>query len=282
MKITLAKHTGFCFGVKRAIEKAYQSLRLYKGKKKVYMLGEIVHNEEVVEKLKRKGLISISSLKALPPKSLLILKAHGTEKNIYQKIKKKNIKFLDLTCPQVLKIHRKALSLQKEGYRIIIFGDKNHAEIKALTSYLKNFIVIEKKRDLKNKELSGKIALLLQSTQSLEESLEILKILKKINPRTLFINTICPDTQLRQKEVIELSKNNDKVIVAGSKKSANTKRLYRLSKKYNKKTYWLNRPESIKKNNFEKKDRIAIISGASTPQETVENIIKRLKKLYSE
>ncbi|RKY43096.1 MAG: 4-hydroxy-3-methylbut-2-enyl diphosphate reductase [Candidatus Omnitrophota bacterium] len=282
MKITLAKHTGFCFGVRKAIEKAYQTLKEHKRKKSVFMLGEIVHNEKVINELKKEGLELVSSLKEVPSHSILILKAHGTEKEIYEESQGKDIKLIDATCPMVKEIHRKALYLEKKGHKIVIFGDKNHAEIKALISYLKDFIVIEKKKELKDKELSGKIALLLQSTQSLEESLEILKILKKTNPQTLFINTICPDAQARQKEVIKLSKNNDKVIVVGSKKSANTRRLYKLSKKYNKNTYWLNRAESIKKNNFGKEDRIAIISGASTPKETVEKIIKRLKKLYSE
>ncbi len=279
MEIIQAKYTGFCFGVRKALEKVHQSLKDYR-RRKLFMLGEIVHNEEVVNDLKKEGLNLASSLKEVPPGSILILKAHGTEKDLYKKAKKKNIELIDTTCPMVKDIHKKALSLQRKGYKIIIFGEKNHDEIKALTSYLKNFIVIEKIPELKKANLSGKIALLLQSTQDLKISLRLFKELKRINEKALFVNTICRDTQLRQKEVIELSKNNDKVIVVGSKKSANTKRLYNISRRFNKNTYWIDKVNSLEKKDFKKKDKVAIISGASTPRETVEKIIEKLRNLY--
>jgi 4-hydroxy-3-methylbut-2-enyl diphosphate reductase len=274
MKICRAKYSGFCFGVKRAIKIAKKEA---KKSNNIYILGDIVHNEKVCREIENLGIRKVKSLKEIPHYSFLLIKAHGEPKITYQEAKKRKLKIIDATCPKVKEIHQKAKELEKKGYQVIIVGDKNHSETRGILGNIKNGIAVEDECDFKKIKLNKKIALLCQSTQNVEKVSKIASSLLKNCEEFVFFNTICPTSRARQREVEELSKKCQAVLVVGSKKSANTKRLYKKAKKINKNTFWISNSE-IKKERFLKFSSIGIIGGASTPYEDLEKIYKILKR----
>lgn len=276
-KITLAKYGGFCFGVKRAIELAEKSLLKNKD---IFICGDIVHNELVSEKLKKKGLKKVSSLREIPKNKTLIIKAHGEGLSTYQEAKNKDLKIIDATCPMVADIHKKAKNLEKQGYLVVIIGDKNHDETKGIKGHLKNSLVVEKKDDIKTikNKLRGRISVVVQSTQDIENVREIIFELIPLVKELVFVNTICLPTKRRQEEVQWLAKTNEAIAVVGSKTSANTKRLFLKASQLNKNTFWIknNKDPQIKK--LLSFNKIGIIGGASTPDETLKEIYTYLNK----
>ncbi len=278
MKINLAKNLGFCFGVKRALKLTEEVL---KENKNVFILNPLVHNEYVMKDLEKKGLKKVKFLKEIPENSFLILPAHGTSPDLIREAKKKKLKLIDCTCPFLLEIHRKIRELEKSRYFLVIIGDKFHAETKAIRAQVKKALVIEDMKDLRafKKELNQKkIGVVFQSTQDLEQVFDIiLEILKNTQELRVF-NTICKPTQLRQEEIKKLAQENDIVLVIGSKTSANTNRLYKISKKINPSTYLISEPSDIPYENITPNTKIAITSGSSTPPFLIDQIIKSLKK----
>ena len=274
MKIYKANFSGFCFGVKRAIQIAKESAKKFKN---LYILGDLVHNENVYREIEKLGIKKVKSLKETPFSSFLLIKAHGEAKNTYQEARKRKLKIIDATCPRVKEIHQKTQELEKKGYQVVIVGDKNHQETKGILGNIKEGIVLGKENDLKKIKLKKRIAVLSQSTQDIEKVAKITSLLLKNCEELFFVNTICVANRLRQKEVEKLAKKCKAVLVVGSRKSANTKRLYEKSIRLNKNTFWISKPK-IKKERFSKFTSIGIIGGASTPYDDLEKIYKILKK----
>lgn len=278
MKIKLAKSAGFCFGVKRAINIALETAA---SKQPTYMLGDIVHNEEVVNNMRKAGIKKIESLSSGKGKILLI-SAHGTSKKIFNLAKRAGFKIVDATCPMVREIQKTASSMELEGFRIIIIGDKNHDEVRGIAGQLKSrATVIEDIEALDLCHLKGipKAAVVAQSTQKLDKVLEIVEAIKDKVKEVRFFNTICKPTTLRQEEIRRMPLENDCILIIGSKNSANTKRLYEIAKSLNPSSYWINGKKEIKKEWFKDVSSVGITSGASTPDSTTEGVIKFLKKL---
>ncbi len=277
MKINLAKSAGFCFGVKRALEIA---LKTAAKEKHVEMLGDIVHNEEVVNQVKKTGIKKIKRLSKGKGKILLI-RAHGTSTDTYKKVRDLGYKIIDATCPMVREIHKIAKENEKKGYRIIIIGDKKHDEVQGILGQLnKKALVIDSSKDIgkKVKEIT-KGAVIVQSTQNLEKTLKIVKALDKQIEKLKFFNTICEPTRTKQKEIKEMAAKNSLMIIIGSKTSANTKRLYEISKSINKKTFWIQSKNEVKSLWFKKVVSVGITAGASTPEDTTQDIIKQIRKI---
>jgi len=278
VKINLAKSAGFCFGVKRALEIAVKSTKKYKP---VYMLGDIVHNETVVRQIQKSGIRKIKTLSA-KKNAYLLIRAHGAPKAVFKKAKKLGYKIIDATCPMVKEIHRIASEREKQGYSIIIIGDKNHDEVKGIIGQLKYRPLVisnSQKLPIARLEKINKACIVAQSTQNLEKTLATVNKIKKYIPQLKFENTICNPTRQKQKEIKEMPKNNDVMIIIGSKSSANTKRLYQISKQLNPKTYWVNSKKALRKIWFKSAKKIGITAGASTPQETIQQVISRIKEL---
>ncbi len=281
MKITLAKNAGFCFGVKRALGIALESARKYKP---VYMLGDIVHNETVVRQIQELGIRKIKSL-SKAKKGYLLIRAHGAAKATFAKARKLGYKIIDATCPMVREIHKTAEDMENRGYRIIIAGDKNHDEVKGIIGQLKQKpLVVSNSRKIPVKKLKNinKACLIAQSTQNFDKTLETAKKIKKYIPDLIFKNTICSPTRKKQKEIKQMPKQNDLMIIIGSKSSANTRRLYQISKKENPKTYWVNSGRALRKNWFKSVKKIGVTAGASTPQETINEVLKTIRVLTLE
>lgn len=273
MKINLAKSAGFCFGVKRALAIA---LTVASRGREVYMLGDIVHNEDVIKQIENAGLHKIDTPVKGRNKTLLI-RAHGESLATFQKAKSLGYKIIDATCPMVKEIHKIARDAEKNGYRIIVIGDKKHDEVHGITGQLKNkAIVIDeiKKIPLKNIKTLKKAAIVVQSTQNNEKVLKIVEVLKRYIKDLLFFNTICNPTRIKQAEIKTLPLKNDVMIIIGSKNSANTRRLFEISKSLNKRSYWVASKKEIEPWWFRKAKSVGISAGASTPEATIQEVVK--------
>jgi 4-hydroxy-3-methylbut-2-enyl diphosphate reductase len=278
MKVDLAKSSGFCFGVKRALSIALETAKY---KKKVYMLGDIVHNKDVVRQIEKAGIKKIKRL--LPQKGrLLLIRAHGEGIKTYKTARSGGYKIIDATCPMVKEIHKIAKGMENKGYGIIIIGDRKHDEVLGIIGQLTNkAIVIDgiKSIPVRKIKLLRKACVVVQSTQNLKNALEIVGIIKKHIKNLKFFNTICVPTRIKQEEIKRIPKENDVMVIIGSKTSANTKRLYEISKSLNKKTYWIESKKDIKLNWFENAKCVGITAGASTPDSTTQEVVKYLLKL---
>jgi len=276
MKIYISQYSGFCFGVKRAIEIAQKALKRYKN---VYIIEDIVHNQQVSKDLKKQGIRKVKNIEDIPQKSPFLINAHGISKSIYEKAKKRNLKIIDTTCPIVKNIHKKAIELENEGYGIIIIGDKNHVEVQAIRGSIKEGIIVGNVKDLKKiKNIPLKIGCICQSTQNIENVASVIYELVKISQELKFINTICKEIEKRQEEIKRLSKKTEAVIIVGSKKSANTWRLFEIAKNINPYTFFIETPQKLKKE-WKRFNSIGIAGGASTPLYLLKEVEKKLYDL---
>ncbi|OGX24606.1 MAG: 4-hydroxy-3-methylbut-2-enyl diphosphate reductase [Omnitrophica WOR_2 bacterium RIFCSPHIGHO2_02_FULL_45_21] len=279
MKITIAKSAGFCFGVKRAIDIALESAA--RSKDRVYMLGDIVHNENVVKNIERAGIEKTRKLNN-PRIGSLLIRAHGSSKKIIEKAGRLGLKIIDATCPMVKEIHNIAIDMDSRGYKIIVIGDYKHDEVQGIVGQIKHkAIVLQGLADIKKKvpKRMQKSAVVVQSTQNLEKVLKMQELLKERVDDLQFFNTICSPTRLKQAEIKTLPKASDCIIVIGSKTSANTKRLYQIAKSINKNSYWINSPDELKKKWLRGAKSVGITAGASTPDETIAAIKERIQEI---
>jgi len=278
MKIHLAKSAGFCFGVRKAITIALETV---KTGKPLFMLGDIVHNEEVVRQIQRAGIKKISRLGRGAGKTLLI-RAHGCSDKTLKKALKLGYTIIDATCPMVKEIHAIAGKLENSGYRIIIIGDKLHDEVQGISGGLKSkAIIIDKLKNIPIKEIKDirRAGVVVQSTQNLDNAQKILDVLRRYIPIVEFHNTICNPTRIKQDEVKTMPLENDIMIIIGSKTSANTKRIYEIAKPLNKHSYWISSAKEIKKIWLKNAKNVGITAGASTPESSISAVIQKIKTL---
>jgi 4-hydroxy-3-methylbut-2-enyl diphosphate reductase len=280
MKIRLAKSAGFCFGVRKAITTALETA---KSEKSVFMLGDIVHNEEVVRQIQETGIKKIHRLSSGKGKTLLI-RAHGCSRHTLEQALKLGYRIIDATCPMVKEIHKIARQLENQGYRIIIIGDKRHDEVLGIVGQLRfKALVIDKLQNIplgKIKKIT-KAGIVVQSTQDLDKLPEILELLRRYIPEISFHNTICNPTRMKQNEVKTMPLENSVMIIIGSKTSANTKRIYGISKSLNKNSYWVNGGREIKKNWLVNAKNVGITAGASTPESSIKEVIAKINSLLA-
>jgi len=254
MKIVFAKNIGFCSGVKRAMAIAKDSLK--KDPKPVQFLGYLIHNEEVIKSLKEKGGKFVFSQKLVKP-GTLITGAHGEvdlslvkNQRFLSLAKNKHILIKKTTCPLVKNAQNKANLLFKEGYQVIIIGEKNHPETRGIKSYTENrAIVIENENQAKDLPKFKKLGVVSQTTQALDNINRILKILRNKTKKLKWFNTICPKVIIRQKELSQILKEVCGILVIGSPSSSNTNHLIEMVKKSKKPLWWINSLGELKKIN---------------------------------
>ena len=282
-KVELAKFAGFCYGVKRAVETA-KKLKCENPDKNVFVLGELIHNAHVIAELESLG---IKTLTEIPEKGegICVIRSHGESPEVFEKIKKAGFELVDLTCPDVKKVQQKAIELAKDGYFVVIVGKSEHPEVVAIRAnaelYSSNVVVAVSPEQLKEYEQKIKahkrVGVVVQTTQRLENLNEIVKYLTSIAKEIHIANTICQSTSMRQAEARELAKESDLVIVVGSKKSANTTHLAEILKDITKTIHIENDSELENyKDLIEKSQKISITAGASTPQDVIDEVIRRL------
>lgn len=285
MNIVIGKTAGFCYGVKRAVESAEKDIQ--NSKEKIYCLGEIVHNKQVVDELKNKGIDFIEDINEA--ESTVIIRAHGVSKDIYEKAKSKNIELKDYTCPNVLKIHKIAGEYADKGYYILLFGSKKHPENIGTVSFCGDkYLVIENEDDVFNAiEVINnwgikKIAIISQTTFKLEDFYIFEEILRNELMGDIEIqveNTICRATEIRQLETEEISKSADCMIIIGGKNSSNTKKLYEIAKVNCENTVCVENVDELKKVDIDISGQVGIMAGASTPQKSIDEVLEYLKEV---
>jgi len=277
MKIIIAKHVGFCWGVKRAITIAEKSLK--KDPKPIQFLGPLVHNEKVIERLKKLGgkFIPPSNLESGIKSGTLILRAHGEIVDL--KKTEKKIIIRDTTCPLVKNAQLKAQNLFEDGYQVIIIGDKGHPEVKGIKGRTEGqALVLENESQAKSLPKFKKMGVVSQTTQDLNKVNEILKILKNKAKKFKWVNTVCPEVVFRQKELSKISKKADGILVIGSRSSANTRRLAEIVKETEKPIWWINSLAKLKKINFKDVSSLGVVSGTSAPDWEIKKIKKWLEE----
>lgn len=284
--ITLAKYAGFCYGVKRAVETA-KKLKAENPDKNVFVLGELIHNTHVIRDLERLG---IKTLTEIPEngEGICVIRSHGESPEVIEKIKKAGFEPVDLTCPDVKKVQQKAIELAKDDYFVVIVGKSEHPEVVAIKANAKlwsdKVVVAASVEQLKEFEdeikAHKRAGVVVQTTQRITTLNSIVEYLTSIVKELHIANTICASTAMRQKEAKELAQNSDLVIVAGSKKSANTTHLAEILKDITQTIHIENEDELENyKELIEKSQNISVTAGASTPQDIIDNVIKKLKTL---
>ncbi len=276
-KINVAKNSGFCFGVRMAVDKALEESEKSDN---VLMLGDIVHNEHVVEKIDKAGVKVTETLPEKNPGTLL-LRAHGTVPEVYDEARKKGYNIVDATCPLVFEIHEHARNLEKDGYKVVIIGDHPHDEVIGIAGQVKNPIIISSPDEVEEKIPSRvkKIGVVVQSTQNIENARKIVQKLMTLGREMRYYDTICKPTKLYQAEIRTMPKENDVMIIVGSFTSANTKRLAEISKSMNPRSYQVESGNELQGEWFENTKSVGVTAGASTPDWIIDDVVERLKAM---
>lgn len=270
--IRVAESAGFCFGVKRAIEMAYEAIGV---EPKLYSYGQLIHNKTVTDDLASKGLEIVENLDGLTEGTLLI-RSHGVGKALYDEAEAKGLKILDGTCPFVKKIHNIVHEKLPNGMGIIIVGDGTHPEVIGINGWCENAaVILEDEEAAKTKEIPEKdrYAVVVQTTFRQAKFDKILEILQDRGINMEIHNTICSATEKRQTEAEELSKTVDKMIVIGGKNSSNTQKLVEICAKNCGNTVHIETICDLVLNNFGKDDKIGITAGASTPPAIIKEVV---------
>jgi 4-hydroxy-3-methylbut-2-enyl diphosphate reductase len=276
MKIFLAKDAGYCFGVRDAVNLAYDTADTHG---EVYMLGTVVHNERVVSNLEKVGTKVVKSLDEVPKDKPVLFRAHGTPPSVWDEAKSKNLNLIDATCPLVVDIHHEIKKLEEEGRKTIIIGDHGHDEVSAIAAQVSAPIIVSNINEANNLRKMKRAGVVSQSTQMIENVQDIINILMEKIFDLRFVNTICFPTRRNHSQIKELAKNCDLMIVIGSFTSANSKRLTQLSLERNKKTYQVTNALELDKKWFKNIENVGISAGASTPDEIIEEVVARIKKI---
>lgn len=276
MEIIIAQTAGFCFGVKRAVDMAYSHVE----EANTFTYGPIIHNEVVTGDLEKKGVYAIDSIEGKEVKQLII-RSHGVSPEIYEVGKEKEIDIIDATCPYVKKIHRYVERYFKQGYHILIAGHKEHPEIQGINGWANNECLIAKDvEELKQMNLpKGKYLFVAQTTYKKEVVDAMEAYLKEKGMTFEYINTICNATKERQEEAVLLASQVDCMLILGSPKSNNTKKLYEISLKHCKRSFCVQGAAELNLEMFKDCHRIGITAGASTPQSVIEEVTDYIKKL---
>jgi len=276
MKILLAKDAGYCFGVRDAVNLAYDTADKDGD---VYMLGHIVHNENVVKDLDNAGAKVVDSLENIPKDKPVLFRAHGTSVETWDKANKKNMNIIDATCPLVLEIHDEVKKLEAEGRKIIIVGDHGHDEVKGIASQVKDPIIVCSSKEALTLRKYKRAGVVSQSTQTIENVQEIINIIMTKVFDLRFVNTICFPTKRNQTQIKELAKQCDLMVVIGSFTSANSKRLTALAKERNDKSYQVTNADEINPNWFKEVEIVGVSAGASTPDKIINDVLEKIKKI---
>lgn len=281
-KLLLAKPRGFCAGVERAIEIVEIALKVYPPP--VYVFHEIVHNSYVVKDLGSRGAIFVNSVSETPDNSVLIFSAHGVSPEIREETKTKNLKVIDATCPLVTKVHMEAILFAKQGRTIILVGHEGHDEvIGTMGEAPERIVLVDSPKDVENLEVEDpdKVAVITQTTLSLEDTKETIEAIKKKFPKVMFPpkEDICYATTNRQIAVKELADACDLVLVIGSENSSNSRRLAEVSKGDGVKAYLIDDVTKIDREWLKDVETVGITAGASAPEHLVKGVVDYFRNL---
>jgi len=274
MKVIVAEECGFCHGVKDAIS---MTEKILAEEKEVYSLGPIIHNKDVVERLAKKGLKTVDNVQEIWSGTVLI-RSHGAAPEQIAKIKEKGLKIADATCILVKRVQQIAKELERDGYEVVVIGDKNHPEVQAVVGCVRDVVVVADETDLDKLPENGRLGIVCQTTQSPEHFGRMLgAIAKKRFGELKVINTLCREAIKRQESAVQLCQQVDIMFVLGGLKSANTRKLAELCKNYNSQTFHLQNWNELDKNTLFGKNAAGVTAGASTPEWIIAEFVRNLE-----
>jgi 4-hydroxy-3-methylbut-2-enyl diphosphate reductase len=276
MEIILSKFSGYCYGVKKAVSVADESIDKYED---IYSLGSLIHNKRAVEKLQNKGLQIVDDIEE--KNKNIIFRSHGVEKKYYDYANKNNLNVIDTTCIYVKKIHQIVEEKYKDGYEIIIVGSKKHPEVIGINSwsdYKAQFVEEIADTDKLNIDEEKSYAVVFQTTFNIEKYTKIVEILKEKIKNVEIFNTICSATKKRQDFALQLADEVDMMIVIGDTSSSNSKKLYELANE-KVKSIFIEDVTELKEVMFEGVQKLGVTAGASTPDFVIDEVIEYLKKI---
>ena len=275
MDVTVAKTAGFCFGVKRAVEKVYEQIE--KGKTPIYTFGPIIHNEEVVRDLEERGVKVLETAEELRQLTdgVVVIRSHGVGKDIYDILEKNGIEIIDATCPFVKKIHRIVSEQNENGRRVIIVGNGKHPEVEGIKGWGNDdTLVIETAEEFEKLQISDgeKLCIVAQTTFNYNKFQDLVEKISKTRDDILVLNTICNATQERQVEARQIASQVDVMIVIGGRNSSNTQKLYEICRRECKETYYIQTLKDFKPEKAGSVRSVGITAGASTPNQIIEEV----------
>ena len=274
MEIELAKNYGFCVGVKRAIKKAEKI-------KDAATIGPLIHNNEEINRLKDKfNVKTLQNIRELSDEKKAIIRTHGITKQDLAELRKKDIEIYDATCPFVKEPQSICEQMSEQGYDVLIFGDKDHPEVKGVRSYVstKAYVILDEK-ELEGIKLPNKIAVVSQTTKKVEKFMQIVNYLLLRVKEVRVFNTICDATFKNQEAITELSKRSDVVVVVGGRNSSNTKQLFLIAKNNCEDSYLIETQDELKEEWFVGKKHCGISAGASTPDWIIKKVVEKIEKI---
>jgi 4-hydroxy-3-methylbut-2-enyl diphosphate reductase len=276
MKVIVAEKYGFCAGVRNAISTAEKVLS---EKGRVYSLGPIIHNPDVVERLAKKGLITVDSVEEIPAGATVLIRSHGAASEEIAHLKDKKADIVDATCVLVKRVQQIAAQMEREGYKVVIVGDKNHPEVRAVVGCTKGAVVVGDESDI-SKIGAGRLGIVCQTTQSPEFFGRMLAAIAGAGfDEMKVINTLCKEAIKRQQAAIDLCRKVDIMFVLGGLESANTRKLAELCKKYNNRTFHLQSWDEFDINQVFGSKTAGVTAGASTPQWIIDDFVKKLEEI---
>lgn len=286
MKVKVAKTAGFCFGVQRAVDKVYELIGSCPDR--LFTLGPIIHNEEVVNDLEKKGVrvASEDDLRTLPEGSTVVIRSHGVGKEVYDHLEECGLSYVDVTCPFVLKIHRIVEKESRAGAHIVIIGDPDHPEVVGICGWCMGpYTVIRTEQDALDFVFPAdkSICIVSQTTFNYNKFKDLVEILsKKRYDNTVLnilniLNTICNATEERQKEAKSIAGEVDTMLVVGGRHSSNTQKLFEICKKECENTYYIQTPVDLDSDMFQCSSYVGITAGASTPNKIIEEVQEHVR-----
>ena len=283
MKVIKAKTAGFCFGVKRAVDTVYEQVDVCDGP--IYTYGPIIHNEEVVKDLESKGVVVLRTEEELDnvENGTVIIRSHGVEKRIYDKLEAKGLRVVDATCPFVKKIHNIVRKESAEGKYILIIGNPDHPEVIGIRGWAgEHAAVIRNADDIENIDFSKnrKICVVSQTTFNYNKFKDLVEIIKKKSYDIIVLNTICNATKERQTEAESIAESVDAMIVIGDKHSSNTQKLFEICRKACNNTYYIQTLGDLDLNQLGSVETVGITAGASTPNNIIEEVQNNVRIIF--
>ena len=274
MEVTVAKSAGFCFGVKRAVDMVYEHVS--RGKK-VFTLGPIIHNEQVVSDLEKKGVKVIETPEeaAGQSDSTVIIRSHGVSKEIFDRLTSTGAEIIDATCPFVAKIHRIVREESQKGAQIVIVGDEKHPEVESINGWCGDTAKVVETPDEADKcelDMDRKVCIVAQTTFNYKKFQDIVDIFSKKSYDICIVNTICNATEERQTEAGSIARQSDAMLVIGGKHSSNTQKLFEICRNECRNTYFIQTLDDLDLKQLQSFRSVGITAGASTPNKIIKEV----------
>ena len=277
MQVELAKSAGFCFGVQRAVDTVYQQIE-ENSAEKIYTYGPIIHNEEVIKDMEKKGvevILSEEELKQIKS-GIVIIRSHGVPKRICDLLDENGVPYVDATCPFVKKIHRIVEEKSRDGYHIVIIGNREHPEVMGIEGWAQGpATIIQTEEEARAFELvpeSEKVCVVAQTTFNYNKFKDLVEIISEKRYDIIVLNTICNATKERQEEAYDIAKRVDAMIVIGDKRSSNTQKLFEICSNACADTYYIQTLGDLNMNQLRSVETVGITAGASTPNKIIEEV----------